>query len=144
MKVALLVAVIAAGASWKVQDWRYGNEISQIRQSAAEAQTKAVDDARATETARYEAVQASEREARERENAQRIAANRARAESDSLRDDIAALEAAMPERTEAAVREYAVTAGRLLNDCTKEYQSMAETAQRHASDVQTLIEAWPQ
>lgn len=75
----------------------------------------------------------------------------------ALRDDLAAVRGAS-ERLRAqtedaasrlaqapapAVLEYSLAATDVFNDCQARYGAMAETADRHAGDVRTLIEAWP-
>jgi hypothetical protein len=149
--IGLLVSSVISGASvWQVQSWRYGNQIAQIEadqarkdEAAALAFAAAVESVREDERRLFATVQAAEQEARVREQTHRITAAAARRESDSLRDNLAALKAGLPHLTERAVLERASTLSGLLGDCAGDYQRMAETAQRHASDVKTLIDAWP-
>jgi hypothetical protein len=61
----------------------------------------------------------------------------------SLRDEIAALRRDLPGLADDAVRERADSLGASLADCSREYTGVAVAADRHASDVKTLIDAWP-
>ena len=145
---ALLIVSIAAfglgvGLTWQVQSWRYDARISEYMRSAAEAQTSAVEQAQEVERERYRQLQLAEQAARTREQRHRDAAAAARAESDGLRDDITRIRSELSRRTDAAVREYAATAGELLGECSERYQRMADTAQRHADDVKLLLDSWP-
>lgn len=67
----------------------------------------------------------------------------ARAESGRLRDDLAAFRRNLPGFTEAAIRSYADAASVVLDQCQREYQGLAEQADRIDSDRQTLMDAWP-
>lgn len=67
----------------------------------------------------------------------------ARTESDGLRDDLAAVRAALPSATPDASRDAAATSGELLNQCARAYQELASKADSHASDTLTLQSAWP-
>lgn len=59
------------------------------------------------------------------------------------RDAIYAFRAKLPNATAATVAVAADTAAELLGACVNEYRSVAESADRHADDARTLIEAWP-
>lgn len=146
----ILSSLVSAGGVWKVQSWRYEAQIADIQENHRKAELQraaalviAVEEVRAIEQLRYAKLQEAEREARTREQTQRAAADRARAVSDSLRDNLSALKAGLPGLTETAVRERASTLTGLLGDCSNRYQRMAETAQRHASDVTLLLDSWP-
>lgn len=70
-------------------------------------------------------------------------AGRARAESEWLRSDIAAIRADLPRLARDAVNRYADAASVVFDQCQREYQDMAANADRFASDRQTLMDAWP-
>lgn len=147
MRTLTIAAVVAFGigsaVTWQVQSWRYDARISEYMRSAAEAQASAVKQAQEVERERYRQLQLAEQAARAREQHHRAAAAAARAESDGLRSDIARIRSELSQRTDAAVREYAATAGELLGECSGRYQQMADTAQRHADDVKLLLDSWP-
>lgn len=67
-----------------------------------------------------------------------IAANSLR-----LRDTISDIRNKLPKATPEAINRTADTALSILGECQKEYGEMAENADRHASDVRMLEEAWP-
>lgn len=70
-------------------------------------------------------------------------AGRARAESEWLRSDIAAIRADLPRLTRDAVNRYADAASIVFDQCQRSYQDLAADADRLASDRQTLMDAWP-
>ncbi len=78
-----------------------------------------------------------------RAESERRTAVAARTERDGLRNELADARAHIPAAACTAVREYAATVSGLFAECADAYQGMAEAAQGHASDVRTLIDAWP-
>jgi hypothetical protein len=72
-----------------------------------------------------------------------VAAAAARSDVDSLRDQLAAATSRLSSATDAAVREYAATAGTLFSECTKALAELAGKADGHATDAATLEAAWP-
>lgn len=141
--VALVSAVLSASAATWVQGNAYKARIATLQQDFALAAAKSEADTRAAElsyNARYqEAVNA----ARSRETVLRRERDAARAESDGLREQSADAARRLSGAPPAAVLEYAATAGELLADCGRRYQELAGQADGHASDVATLIGAWP-
>jgi len=109
----------------------------------------------------YQAAQAAERNARAREQsminqlneAQHAAAARetklradyaaAQSAANSLRDTIGTIRRDLPNATAAASRDTADTALAVFGDCADQYRALAEQADGHASDTQTLTQAWP-
>lgn len=141
---ALLGAAIAATSAWNIQGWRLGGQITALQAQHAAAQAKAEADARAAQLTIDTTYQEALNAARTREVSLRRERDAARTESDGLREqslDAARRLAAAPHAT---VLDYATTAGELLADCSRGYQELAATADGHANDVRTLIEAWPQ
>lgn len=115
------------------------------RVQLAQAYSKAVEDALAAQKIVNANYQEALNDARTRESAARRDAERARFESDGLREQNAdaarrIADAATPE---AAVRQYAATANLVFDQCQRSYLEMARVAQGHADDVRTLIGAWP-
>jgi hypothetical protein len=86
----------------------------------------------------------AQNDAKAREIPLRLAAAAALSESDSLRDDLATLRMQLDSATHDAAVNRAVAIGDVLGQCAKEYQGLAERADRHANDLKTLIQAWPQ
>lgn len=57
------------------------------------------------------------------------------------RDAIYAFRAKLPNASAATVAVAADTAAELLGACVNEYRSVVESADRHADDARTLVEA---
>lgn len=60
-----------------------------------------------------------------------------------LRNAVASLRASLPAAPAEAVRETADTALAVFGECADEVGRLAQAADGHAADVQTLSEAWP-
>jgi len=140
---AILAALIAFAGGWKVQGWRLGEQINQIKAAQLEAVNTAVREARATESRRFTNVQEAQNAATKRAQIARADADRARSELDRLRNDISATRGGVPGEPPGACTQRANAAGELLAQCAGAYLSMAGIADRHANDARTLIEAWP-
>ena len=82
-------------------------------------------------------------EATKREESLRKSAVAAKSESVSLRNQLAAIKRQLPSLAADAVRNYASTATDVLDQCQQEYQGLAEEADRLASTILTLQQAWP-
>lgn len=138
-------AVLLAGAliAWTVQDWRYGEQIAEMRLDTANEVTEAL---RRT-SARIEIIsttyQGALNAARTREGVLRRDADAARAESDGLREQAADAARRLANAPPAAVLEYARTTNELLDHCSRSYQELAGKADGHVSDVLTYRQAWP-
>lgn len=85
----------------------------------------------------------AQNESKIREAALRSAAAAAVTESDGLRDDLAASRLQYDQLSRDALVERTAAVSSVLADCTAKYQGMADKAGKHASDLRTLIEAWP-
>lgn len=138
-----VVAALAAAAVWVFQGARWSADVADIRLSQANEQATAVSRARAEERAINKTYQEALNAARTREALLRRDADRARAESDSLRTQLSHAARLIADAPPAAVAEYATTVSELLAVCSRERTFYAEKADGHASDVRTLIEAWP-
>lgn len=142
----LLGAAIAASAAWQLQDWRLGAQIAGLKTSHAAQLAQAQETALATERDNATRYQGALNAARTREAALQRDVDRARAQSDGLREQAAdaARRIADSARTApAAVAEYATASAELLADCSRRYQAMAAAADGHAADARTLRDAWP-
>lgn len=142
---AILAALIAFTGGWKVQGWRLGEQITQIKAAQLEAVNTAVREARATESRRFTNVQEAQNAATKRAQIARADADRARSELDGLRNDLAAARdrGDMPGEPPGACTQRANAAGELLAQCAGAYQGLAEVADRLNADRLMLIEAWP-
>ena len=140
---AAVAGVLAFGAGWQVQSWRYGKQIADMKtqqaQQLANARKQALDDLTRMQGAKDAAIEAAEKRAQT--NAARAAA--ARADADSLRAQLAGVPARIATATDAAVREYAAAASAVLGECIGEYQALAGQADQHANDARLMREAWP-
>ena len=139
----LIVALAAAAGAWFFQDNRYAAEIAELRLEQTNERISAVSRARADERAVNKTYQEALNAARTREDVLRRDARAARAESDSLRAQLSDAARRIADAPPATVAEYATAVGELLAVCSRERTLFAEKADGHASDVRTLIEAWP-
>ena len=114
-------------------------EVSTLRTAIADANTRAAQQAADLSAT----VLKAQNEAKIREAALRGAAAAAATQSDGLRDDLTAERLRYDQLSRDAVVERAAAISNVLADCSRRYQGMAAIADRHASDVKTLIEAWP-
>lgn len=140
---AILAALIAFTGGWKVQGWRLGEQITQIKAAQLEAVNTATREARAQESARFKGVQDAQAAAQTRAQVARRDADRARSELDRMRDTINASRGGVPGESPGACAVRADAAADVLAQCGAAYQDLAAIADRHASDARTLIEAWP-
>ena len=136
-------AILAGVLAWQVQAWRYDARIEGLKSQHAEATAKAQSDARATEKALSDKLQEAQNNATKRETKLRADAAAARRTADGLRGTLYEFRASLPNAAPAIVIARADTAAELLGTCADEYRSVAEAADRIASDRQTLIDAWP-
>ncbi|OYT82444.1 DUF2514 domain-containing protein [Pseudomonas sp. PGPPP2] len=85
--LVLLILVLmasAAGVTWQVQDYRYGERLAEIGEAQALAITKAGDEARQEEQRRQSAVNKEASDAREQNKAAAVDAGTADAAGDRL------------------------------------------------------------
>lgn len=103
------------------------------------AATKAAEDSRAMQ----EKVTEAQNEARKRETNLRAAAAAAADQLDGLRVDLDATRDQLAGATREAAIERSVAVGAVLQECGRRYTGLAAKADRHVSDIRTLIDAWP-
>lgn len=70
-------------------------------------------------------------------------ATAARAAVGSMRSQLSKANRELAQHSQAAIINYATTAAELLGECSAEYQRVAEQADGHAADAETLMRAWP-
>ena len=142
----LISALLAGGGVWKYQAHKYELALANL------STTYLQRDFRALETSNAETIRLQN----QKDEALRTAAQRQRfwqgqnraleRDLDGLRGDLASNAAArkvMPGDTCSTGADYTSTLETVLGNCTDELGRMAGQAQGHASDTQTLIEAWP-
>lgn len=88
-------------------------------------------------------VEDAENAATERETKLRADYAAAHAAARGLRDTITDLRGRLATSPVAACRATAATTLDVFEDCTGKYRALAEAADGHASDVETMIQAWP-
>ena len=150
--LALLAAAFVTGvtvgssAAWYIQSIRIDKVEAAHLRYAAEVEKNAIAAKRAAldkerfwigeiENARINAQSREARLKRDVANAQSAVVG--------LRNDLGALRARLATSPVAACLATADSLGILLGQCAEAYRDVSEIADRHASDVQTLIEAWP-
>lgn len=145
IRAAILLAVLAGafGAGWAAQGWRLGKKMAAMERDQAEAVAIANETARLKERAMTKKVEGARNEAAKRETGLRRDADASRRATDSLRGELAELRRQLPNLAADACHQRADTLGKLLGACAEEYQSMAERADRHVNDEQTLMDSWP-
>lgn len=140
---AAIAGVLAFGAGWQVQAWRYGEQIATIKQQHTDAALSSARNALKLTEHYRENADAAVRKAEARAAQNKRDADRLRDELAGLRGDLAEV----PDRIRSASREaadqYAAAATVVFDHCARRYSGMAEAAAGHASDVRTLIDAWP-
>lgn len=135
---ALLAAALAATGTYKVEEWRFASkEKDRVEQQLENERSQA----KAT-LKKAEAVTIAQNASITR---QIILRNDANASRDSLiRLQQSTDSALQTSRTNIdACIERTTTLSELLNTSAKEYQRLGEKADRHTSDIKTLIDAWP-
>lgn len=136
-------AVLAGVLSWQVQGWRLGEQIAQKDAAHASAVASANQAAlRLTEIYR-ENADAALRKAEARSAQNKRDADSLHSELDRLRSDLATVPGRIRNATREAVDQYAAAATVVFEQCTARYAELAKVADGHASDVQTLMDAWP-
>ncbi len=104
---------------------------------------KANEDARKLEQRRQDLVADAQRDAAMRDVRLRADVDRARSESDGLRNDLSAANEYAKE-SRAAAERVAALATDLFGRCTARYLSVAEGAARADSEARELRQGWPQ
>ena len=137
---ALLLALFAGG-------WHFGAGRVQAKWDLAiAAQVIADADAnrenRVIEFERNANIIEAQNAATLRNKTLQVAVANAGAVAVSLRDEIATIRRDLPGLAADADRQRADAVAAVLADCSAGYADMAATADRHASDVKTLIDAW--
>ena len=140
---AIAAAVVAASSAWHIQYLRYDGRVKSLQAQHAQVLADARDKAAAIERGYQQQLNKARDDATKRETKLRRDAAAARAAADGLRDGIYQFRAKLPTATQPACAVAADTAAQLLGECSAAYQGLAETADRIASDRQTLIDAWP-
>jgi hypothetical protein len=142
----LVAALSGLAAGWLVQGFRLTAAQAEFRMYRAQVEAGAA-------TAEIEKSNLEWRWSQEKEDAEKDAGLRQakiemerghlRAAVDGLRRDNAALRERLAGDAGAACAVPATTLLDLYEECVDEYRTLAGEATRHASDIETLIAAWP-
>lgn len=140
---ALVAGVLAFGAGWQVQAWRYGEQIATIKQQHTDAALSSARNALKLTEHYRENADAAVRKAEARAAQNKRDADRLRGELDGLRGDLATVSDRIRSATRDAVDQYATAATVVFDQCVRRYSALAEIADGHALDVEALRGAWP-
>lgn len=137
-----LAGVAGFAGGWVTGHWKMEGVVQTIKFNSSQEKLKAVQEAndriKQLEAQRREVIAHAEQEAKN--NAALLAA--ARADANRLRTMVATT-SAVSAATEPSLRDYTVSLGEVFNECVAEYTELAGKADGHATDTQTLKEAWP-
>ena len=139
----ILLAIVVFSAGWKVSDWRSGKKIAAMEKANVESVMAFQAAARAKESEWRKQSQEAQNAHAQREQSLRTDAANAHTAADRLRHQLAKIGGELPGSDTATVRQRTDTFGELLGACAAEYQSVAESCDRHVNDKRTLMEAWP-
>lgn len=137
----IAAALVAALAFSHFAAFRKGKANVRLEWTASVA--AANEEARRMEQARQSRVDEAGRAAATRETRLRADIAGAARERDGLRGDLDAIQRASADSI-AAANNAVRTLGDVLEQCSREYLSVAEAADRATSEVKQLREAWPQ
>ena len=140
---AILAALIAFTGGWKVQGWRLGEQITQIKAAQLEAVNTATREARATESRRFTNVQEAQNAATKRAQIARADADRARSELERLRDAIRTSTGGVPGESASACAEPSSQRDNVLLECLSSYEALGRDADLWKNDALMLRDAWP-
>ena len=140
----LLAGALAVGllTGWTANGWRLNGKIDEMvlehTQALQVATQKAMDETTRMQGEKDAAVQKAVA------LAQRNMADAASArnERDRLRDDLIASRSSFAQATDTSLAQYTNTLSVVFEQCTKEYSELAEKADGHATDAQSLFTAW--
>jgi hypothetical protein len=121
---------------------RADQALAEYKTTQAEAAAKATEANRKIEAQRQQQAQEAIDASKKREAALRSDAAASRGALERLRNAVRAASGGVPGSASNPIGGPA-TAAELLAQCAAEYQSLGERADQHASDVKTLMDAWP-
>lgn len=144
---AFIAGVSSGGyAAWTIQGGRLTAsklEFSQYKLDQAEQENKDIIAAKAESKLLSNQLAEAKNAATKREQTIRsLSASLADAHQ-QLQNTTGQIARSLSGYTAEASRIAAATFAELFTDCQGKYAALAETADRHASDVETLIDAWP-
>lgn len=140
---------IAAGAlavglltGWTANGWRLNGKIDEMVLEHTQAVLVATQQAAAETTRMQGEKDAAVQKAAALAQRNMADAASARSERDRLRDDLVASRGTFAQATDASLIEYTNTLSVVFEQCTREYSELAAKADGHATDAQSLFNAW--
>ena len=140
---------IAAGAlavglltGWTANGWRLNGKIDEMVLEHTQAVLVATQQAAEQTVKMQEEKDATIQKAVIQAQRNKADATAARLERDGLRNDLIASRTTFSEATDTSLAEYANTLSVVFEQCTREYSELAEKADGHAVDAQSLFTAW--
>ena len=138
MIIAAVIAAIGFGGGWTIQSWRYGaKEAKNAEQKLVHIQQSAAADIR-----RLDNVVSAQNQASVRSVGLRIALDGALNELDRLRVTVSNTVPSTCDATSTST-DRATTASELFLECAAAFAELGGKADRHASDLETLMDSWP-
>jgi hypothetical protein len=142
----VVIGSLAAGTAYGIHQFlEHERQIGRNEvQALWDAQTAKDERAARLETARLaKQAEDAEKNGATREQTIRTLATASGNANLGLRDTLATIRGGVPSATVDALGKSIATLSTVLAECSGRYQGLAEKADRHASDVKTLQEAWP-
>jgi hypothetical protein len=140
----LLVGALAVGllTGWTANGWRLNGKIDEMVLEHTQAVQVATQKALEETTRMQGEKDAAVKKAMAQTQRNMADASAARNERDRLRDDLIASRSSIANATDTSLVEYASALSIVFEQCTKEYSDLAEKADGHATDAQSLFTAW--
>ena len=140
----LLAGALTVGllTGWTANGWRLNGKIDEMVLEHTQAVQVATEQAAAKTQQMQEEKDAALKKAVEIVRRNVIDADAARNERDRLRDDLIASRATFSEATDTSLAQYTNTLSVVFEQCTREYSELAAKADGHATDAQSLFNAW--
>jgi len=140
----LLAGALAVGllTGWTANGWRLNGKIDEMVLEHTQAVQVATQKAAEQTAKMQEEKDAALRKAVEIVRRNVIDADAARNERDRLRDDLVASRSTFTEATDTSLAQYTNTLSIVFEQCTREYSELAAKADGHATDAQSLFNAW--
>lgn len=145
-RIALIALVVVGifGFGWVKGAGSVQARWDKARAGQLQAVIAAEQAARHKEQSMQQKLNEAQNAATEREKALRADYAAAHVAARGLRDTVAALRGQLATAPAEACRATADAALAVFGECSDRYRAVAEAADGHASDVETLTEAWPE
>lgn len=137
-------AAIAFAGAWQVQNWRYGEQINDIKFEQSEAARKVFETAQREHDIQQAKKDEALNEANKRAQKNAALARELDGDVDRMRKQLASASASLPEATCEAARDYASALSDVYGSCVQEYRGVAKALDGALSDLKTLEQAWPE